>query len=198
MSPLSRRDLIQRGAQLALAAAWLKPVAAWADSTLPRNVAELNHLGINLGDEGVLLTYKIKLELSKELEQMLMRGVTLVFVAKAEVLRERWYWLDESRSQAQRRWRLAWQPLTRRWRLSQDGLSLQFVTLQEALDAMRHANRWRIGEPIRAGDEGEHRLIFNFRLDTEELPRPLQIGLGPKSGWDLSITRQIKLSASMR
>jgi hypothetical protein len=198
MSPLSRRVLLQRGAKLALAAAWLKPIAAWSDGAPARNVAELNSLIINLGDDGVLLTYSVRLELAKDIEQMLLRGVTLVFVAEAEVLRERWYWLDQSRSKTSRRWRLGWQPLTRRWRLSQDGLSRQFVTLEEALDAMRRANRWRIGEPIDAGDEREHRVNFNFRLDTEELPRPLQIGLGPQSGWDLSITRQIKLSAAMR
>lgn len=198
MSPLSRRDLLQRSASLALAAACLKPAGAWADSTLTRNVAELTSLAVNLGEEGVLLTYNVRLELARDLEQMLLRGVTLVFVAEAEVLRERWYWLDQSRGEATRRWRLGWQPLTRRWKLSQDGLSRHFVTLQEALDAMRRAPRWRIADPIAIGDEGEHHVIFRFRLDTEELPRPLQIGLGPQSGWDLSIARRINLSAAMR
>ena len=198
MSPLSRRDLLQRSASMALAAACLRPAGAWADSAPNRNVAELSSLAVNIGDEGVLLTYSVRLELSKDLEQMLLRGVTLVFVAEAELLRERWYWLDQSRGEATRRWRLGWQPLTRRWKLSQDGLSRHFVSLQEALDAMRRTTRWRIGEPIASGDEAEHRVVFRFRLDTEELPRPLQIGLGPQSGWDLSIARRINLSAAMR
>lgn len=198
MSPLSRRDLLQRSASLALAAACLKAADSWADGALARNVAELTSLAVNLSDEGVLLTYSVRLELAKDLEQMLLRGVTLVFVAEAEVLRERWYWLDQGRGEAVRRWRLGWQPLTRRWKLSLDGLSRHFVTLQEALDAMRRTTRWRIAEPIASGDEGEHYVSFRFRLDTEELPRPLQIGLGPQSGWDLSIARRITLSAAMR
>ena len=198
MSPLSRRDLLQRSASLALAAACLRPAGAWADTAPTRNVAELTSLAVNLGDEGVLLTYSVRLELAKDLEQMLSRGVTLVFVAEAEVLRERWYWLDQTRGETTRRWRLGWQPLTHRWKLSQDGLSRHFVTLQEALDAMRRTTRWRIAEPIAAGDESEHYVAFRFRLDTEELPRPLQIGLGPQSGWDLSITRRVNLSAAMR
>lgn len=198
MSPLSRRDLLQRSASLVLAAACLTPAGARADSAATRNITELTSLAINLGDEGVLLTYNVRLELSRDLEQMLLRGLTLVFVAEAEVLRERWYWLDESRGETARRWRLGWQPLTRRWKLSQDGLSRHFVTLQEALDVMRRTTRWRIADPISAGDEGEHYVIFRFRLDTEELPRPLQIGLGPQSGWDLSIARRINLSAAMR
>lgn len=198
MSPLSRRDLLQRSASLALAAACLRPAGAWADTAPTRNVAELTSLAVNLGDEGVLLTYNVRLELARDLEQMLLRGVTLVFVAEAEVLRERWYWLDQSRGEATRRWRLGWQPLTRRWKLSQDGLSRHFVTLQEALDAMRRAARWRIADPIAMGDEAEQHVIFRFRLDTEELPRPLQIGLGPQSGWDLSIARRITLSTAMR
>jgi hypothetical protein len=198
MSPLSRRDLLQRSASLALAAACLRPADSWADSPPARNIAELVSLAVNLGDEGVLLTYNVRLELARDLEQMLLRGVTLVFVAEAELLRERWYWLDEGRGEAIRRWRLGWQPLTRRWKLSQDGLSRQFVSLQEALDAMRRTTRWRIADPIAAGDEGEHYLVFRFRLDTEELPRPLQIGLGPQSGWDLSIARRLNLNAAMR
>lgn len=198
MSPLSRRDLLQRSACLALAAACLGPAGALADGAPARNIAELTGLSVNLGDEGVLLTYNVRLELARDLEQMLLRGVTLVFVAEAELLRERWYWLDQGRGEATRRWRLGWQPLTRRWKLSLDGLSRHFVTLQEALDAMRRTTRWRIAEPIAPGDEGEHYVVFRFRLDTEELPRPLQIGLGPQSGWDLSIARRITLSAAMR
>jgi len=198
MPPLSRRDLLQRSASLALAAACLATRQAQADTAATRNVAELSSLAINLSEEGVLLTYNVRLELSRELEQMLLRGVTLVFVAEAELQRERWYWLDQTRGEATRRWRLGWQPLTRRWKLSQDGLSRHFVTLQEALDAMRRTTRWRIGDPVAAGDEGEHHVDFRFRLDTEELPRPLQIGLGPQSGWDLSISRRVNLSAAMR
>lgn len=198
MSPLSRRDLLQHSACVALAAACLVPGQVRADNPGTRNVAELTGLSVNLSDEGVLLTYSVRLELARDLEQMLLRGVTLVFVAEAELRRERWYWLDQSRGETTRRWRLGWQPLTRRWRLSLDGLSRQFVTLQEALDAMRRTTHWRIADPIAQGDESEHYVAFRFRLDTEELPRPLQIGLGPQSGWDLSIERRITLSAAMR
>jgi len=183
---------------VALAAAWLATDEARADGAPTRNVAELTGLSVSLSDEGVLLTYSVRLELTKDLEQMLLRGVTLVFVAEAELLRERWYWLDQGRGETARRWRLGWQPLTRRWRLSQDGLSRQFVTLQEALDAMRRTTHWRIADPIASGDETEHYVSFRFKLDTDELPRPLQIGLGPQSGWDLSIERRINLSAAMR
>jgi hypothetical protein len=198
MSPLSRRDLLQRSASLALAAACLRAPPSLADSPSGRNVAELTGLGVSLGDEGVLLSYSVRLELARDLEQMLLRGVTLVFVAEAELLRERWYWFDQGRGEVVRRWRLGWQPLTRRWKLSQDGLSRHFVTLQDALDAMRRATRWRVADPIAPGEESEHLLAFRFRLDAEELPRPLQIGLGPQSGWDLSIERRIRLSAGMR
>ena len=198
MSPLSRRDLLQRSASLALAAACLRASPSLADGASGRNVAELTGLSVNLNDEGVLLSYSVRLELARDLEQMLLRGVTLVFLAEAELLRERWYWLDEGRGEVVRRWRLGWQPLTRRWKLSQDGLSRHFVTLQEALDAMRRATRWRVAEPISAGDESAHLLAFRFRLDVEELPRPLQIGLGPQSGWDLSVERRVRLNAAMR
>ena len=39
---------------------------------------------------------------------------------------------------------------------------------------------------------------FSFKLDTDELPRPLQIGLGTPLGWDLSVQRRIHLAPAGR
>lgn len=198
MPPLRRRDLLLHSARLALAAAVAPSLPARAADGPLRPVAELTSLSVNLSDDGVLLAYAVRLELSRELEQMLTRGVALVFVAEAELQRTRWYWFDQTRTVATRRWRLSHQPLTRQWRLNLDGLSRHFGSLQEALDTMRRTPRWRIADALPAGEENEHHIDFSFRLAADELPRPLQIGLGPQSGWDISLQRRVSLHAAMR
>jgi len=105
---------------------------------------------------------------------------------------------------AQRHMRLAFQPLTRRWRvavssgvITSSGLGValnqSFDTLEEALAAVRRISGWRIAElaDIEAGTR--HRLDFRFRLDTSQLPRPLQIGALGQSDWTLGASASQRL-----
>lgn len=199
MPPMPRRDLLKHSARMALAAAVAPAVSgAWAQSSGARNGIELTALYAQQSDEGVLLSYAVRFELSREIEQALSRGVAVVFVAQAELLRSRWYWMDQSRALATRRWRLGYQPLTRQWRLNIDGLSRHFAQLNDALDVVRKGSRWRIADAVAPGDEADHHVEFSFKLDTDELPRPLQIGLGTPTGWDLSVQRRVHLAPASR
>ncbi len=196
---MHRRDLLKLSTRAVLAVAMVQAsLPAWSDAGSGRSGVELSALSVQQSDEGVLVGYTVRFDLSTEVEQALRRGVPVVFVAQAELLRSRWYWLDESKAVATRRWRLGYQPLTRQWRLSVDGLSRHFNQLSEALDVVRRGTRWRIADAVTAGEEPEHRVEFIFKLDTDELPRPLQIGLGTPNGWDLSVQRSIRLAPAGR
>jgi hypothetical protein len=118
----------------------------------------------------------------------------VVFVAEATVYRRRWYWMDEVLGTATRRWRLAYQPLTRRWRLSFDGLSQFYPSLRQALDVIRRTTQWRVSDPLPDRDD-EAYVDFRFQLDTNELPRPLQIGLGDNADWQLKVQRRVNVPA---
>lgn len=135
---------------------------------------------------GVLyLSARIPLDLPAPLTEALLRGVPLHFMWRAEVRRPRWYWRDRQLSSVVRRLRLAYQPLTQRWRLSvsegdgSDGAAALGVlhryldNLEEALALVRSVHRWPISST--AGLVGDERLEVEFRLDTGQLPQPLQI-----------------------
>lgn len=185
-----RRELLARSAMPWLAAALASAGrGARAQSTRQRSGIDLQQLKLQHGDDGLLLSYEVKLELPLDIEQALNKGIAVVFVAEAELFRSRWYWLDESRGKAVRRWRLAYQPLTRHWRLSFDGLSRRYNRLSDAMDVIRRAGQWRIADPLSAIDSPDHYVDFSFKLDTDELPRPLQIGL---SSTDLSARLQVE------
>lgn len=197
MSQMRRRELLRCSASALLVAA-LAPTGqlAHADNALPHRNLELEKLSVLRNEDGLLLSYSVRLDLPRDLEQALSKGVAVVFVAEAELFRSRWYWTDQPRAQAIRRWRLAFQPLTRRWRLSLDGLSRYYDSLPEALDAMRRTDRWRIADAMPAGEEADHYVDFSFRLDTDELPRPLQIGLGGLSIGNMDVQRQVSVQAT--
>lgn len=148
---------------------------------------ELLNFELTRGEEGLALSYSLRFELPKAVEEALARGVPLYFVAEADVFRGRWYWRDKRIGGAARTWRLAWQPLTRRYRLSLGSLSQSHDRLDDALAAMKSTSRWQLAEAAALDDGARQYVEFRFRLDTEQLPRPLQIGLGNQVDWSLAL-----------
>ena len=188
---MRRRDLLTRSASAVMAAlaltAGVPPLAHAADAP----GLSLQTLQAHMDDEGVYLDYDIQVNLSDDLKDALQRGISVVFVAEALLFERRWYWTDRQRAQAVRRWRIAYQPLTRQWRVSIGAFTRQHASLEEALGTLRRSTRWRLGDRPE-GDPGDHYVDFGFRLDTKELPRPLQIGMGGRDTWDLELERQVR------
>lgn len=140
-------------------------------------------------EEGVLLSFTVRFEPSKAVEEALLKGVPVHFVAEAELYRYRWYWRDKRVASASRSWRLAYQPLTRRYKVSFGGLSQNYDSLEDALATIQRTVRWRIADALPSGDDNYY-LEFSYRLDTTQLPRPLQIGVGGQADWSLSVERK--------
>lgn len=147
----------------------------------------------------MLLTATIKFELATAIEEALQKGIPMIFLAQAEVLRERWYWTNKKVASAERHMRLAYQPLTRRWRLnvgsgvinsSSLGLALNqyFESLPDALGAVQRLSRWKIADVADLDLEQNHLVEFRFRLDLAQLPRPFQIGTLGQSEWNISVS----------
>nr|WP_286184160.1 DUF4390 domain-containing protein [Piscinibacter lacus] len=144
-------------------------------------------------DEGLLLSYSLRMPLPTAVEEALLKGVPLHFLTEVEVYRERWYWRDERVARQSRAWRLAWQPLSRRYRLSLGGFSQQHDRLDEALAAVLAASRWQIVEPGVIDDGSAYRVEFSFQLDTSRLPRPLQFSVDRADAWELELRHRARL-----
>ncbi|MGA0612237.1 DUF4390 domain-containing protein [Caldimonas sp. KR1-144] len=182
----SLRTLLVAGLCLLLAlGGLLGPGSARAEGAPVLQSFELSH-----GEDGLMLGYVLDFDLSRPVEDALLKGVPLYFVARAEVLRSRWYWRDKRIGGAERNWRLAWQPLTRRYRLSQGSLSQSYERLDDALAAIQRASRWKIADAAALEPDTRQYVEFSFRLDTSQLPRPLQIGIGGQADWSLTVERQ--------
>ena len=168
--------------------------------------ASVTQMRLENGDDGVYLSATVQFELPTLVEDVLDKGIALHFVAEAELYRERWYWTDRKVAQVSRYMRLAYQPLTRRWRLNVApvpitgnagfGVSLNqnFDSLEEALDAVKRIGRLRLGDAAEIGEDGQHPVVFRFRLDTTQLPRTFQIGMVGQSEWDIATERSVRLA----
>ena len=173
----------------ALVAAAPLPVAAQA--------AAVTQLRLERSPEGILLFANVKIELPPAVEDALLKGVPMFFVAQAEVVRHRWYWTDKQVASAQRHMRLVYQPLTRRWRLNVAtgvitpnslgvALNLNFDSLSDAMAALQRLSGWKIADAGVIEADAVHKVEFRFDLDLGQLPRPFQIGALGQSDWTIS------------
>jgi len=187
----ARLDLI--GLLVCACLAWSYGSAARAEAPL----TEVSAFRLEREGEAILLTANVKFELSAAVQDALLKGVPMVFVAEADTFRERWYWTNKRVLSAERHMRLAYQPLTRRWRLNvasglitQAGLALalnqNFDSLTDALAALQRLSRWKIGDISDQDLEQRHYVEFRFRLDMSQLPRPFQIGTLGQTDWNIS------------
>jgi hypothetical protein len=143
-------------------------------------------------DEGVSLSFQARFELPKGVEEALHKGVPIFFVAKADLFNNRWYWADRRVSSVQRSWRLAYQPLTRQYRVTIGGINQHYADLSDAMATLNRAVNWKLAEPSQL-DDGRYYVEFSYELDTAQLPRPLQIGIGGLADWTLRAERAQKL-----
>lgn len=181
--------------------AWL-PFGAVAQA---RGGASVTQMRLEQADDGIYLTAAVQFELPTLVEEVLDKGIAIYFVAEAEVFQERWYWTDRKVAQVTRHMRLAYQPLTRRWRLNVSpvpitgaagfGVSLNqnFESLADAMEAVKRIGRLRLGDAADIGEESLHQVVFRFRLDTSQLPRPFQIGVVGQADWNIATERSAKL-----
>ena len=189
------RAVLKRGASRLRVALWTLCLALCLalGLALPQgaraDVPELTSFELARQEDGLQLSFAVRFELSRGLEDALLKGVPLHFVAEAEVLRDRWYWFDRRVVKTSRTWRLTYQPLTRKYRVTQGGLNQSFDTLTDALYSVRRATAWKIAEPAQYEEGSRHYVEFIYRLDTNLLPRPLQIGIGGQPDWTLMVEK---------
>jgi hypothetical protein len=200
-TPCCKKTLPRRFAQLL--AAWLLLATATLHAQV---VTDISQLRLERSDDEWQLSAQLQFETPSVVEEALLKGIPMVFVYSADVMRERWYWSDKRVMGTERNMRLAYQPLTRRWRLtvgsgaaatSGVGLALNqsFDSLAQALSAIKRVAKWKVADVAELDGSTKYKLDFRFRLDLGQLPRPFQIGALGQSDWDISAATTTPLVA---
>lgn len=186
--------------------AWLLVVLlALTASGARASTVELSDLRTERAEGALVLHATLKLELGPAVEEALIKGVPVYFVAEAEVLRDRWYWYDRKVASATRYYRIVYQPLTRLWRLNISGgplstaglsgsIAQSFESLSDAISTVRRQTAWKLLDLTELEADARYNLNYRFRLDVAQLPRPFQIAAGSQADWSLSLSRNLRIN----
>jgi hypothetical protein len=117
-------------------------------------------------------------DLPRAVEDALQRGVPVYFVAQATLLRNRWYWRDERVARVQRTWRVAYQPLTGNLARRPGRPEPDPRHAGRSLAAVSRSAGWKLADLSQIDPDKSYYVEFSYRLDSSQLPGPMQIGLG--------------------
>ncbi len=145
---------------------------------------EIKDARLEAGDEGWTLRTELALELSGRLEEAVNKGVPLYFNLEFELIRPRWYWLDEKTQQAGQTYKLSYHALTQSYRLSAGTLYQSFATLNEALRLLARPRLFAVErQKVTAGET--YTAQVRMRLDVAQLPKAFQIDRLTSRDWSL-------------
>jgi hypothetical protein len=159
----------------------LMPPLAFADDV------EILQARVESTDEGYRLSTTFGLELNRELEDAIERGIPLYFTTEVQVIRPRRYWFDETTLATSQTVKISYNVLTRQYRASIDGsLYRNFTTLDEALSMVRNPGRWLFAEKDALKPGETYRVYLRMGLDVAQLPKPFQVNALNNSDWRVS------------
>ena len=145
---------------------------------------EVRNAALVAGEEGYFLEADFEIALNPTLEEALNKGVPLYFLLEFEVIRPRWYWLNEKVLNNQQQYRLAYNALTRQYRLGLGSLFQNFGSLSETLDFLSRVRRRQVLEPGTLSKGTTYVAGVRMRLDVSQLPKPFQLNALASRDWN--------------
>ncbi|HEX9671868.1 MAG TPA: DUF4390 domain-containing protein [Burkholderiales bacterium] len=147
---------------------------------------EVRKAALIAAEDGYLLEADFEITLTHILEDALNKGVPLHFALEFELVRPRWYWLNEKLANTRQQFRLSYNALTRQYRVGVRKLYRNFASLPEALQFMSRVRVREIAEPGALSKGGTYRAALRLRLDSSQLPRPFQVSAVGSRDWSIS------------
>lgn len=170
-----------------LACLFLFFAATHSTAALADSLIAVDSAAVEKSDKGYRLAADFSLNLPRDLEDVLLRGIPLYFTTELEITRPRWYWFDEKPVEKARTIRLAYNVLTRQYSATSAGSLQQNVpTLEEALNLVRHPQNWLFAEKDSLKEGETYSAAIRIQLDISYLPKPFQINVINNSNWQLS------------
>ena len=137
-------------------------------------------------EEGYYLEADFEITLNATLEEALNKGVPLYFLLEFELIRPRWYWLDDKVVGSQQQYRLAYNALTRQYRLGIGAFFQNFNDLNEALSFLSRVRRRLVPDLGTLSRGSVYSAALRMRLDVSQLPKPFQLNALASRDWNLS------------
>ena len=147
---------------------------------------EVRKAALISAEDGYVLEAEFDVTLTHTLEEALNKGVPLYFSLEFELVRPRWYWLNEKLANTQQQFRLSYNALTRQYRVGVRTLYQNFASLPEALGFMSQVRVRDIAETGALSKGSSYTAALRLRLDSSQLPRPFQVSAVGSREWSIS------------
>ena len=146
---------------------------------------EVRKAALVAAEDGYFLEAEFDITLTHTLEEALNKGVPLYFTFEFELIRPRWYWLNEKLVNKRQQYRLGYNALTRQYRVGIGTLYQNFSSLPEALAFLSRVRLRDIVEPGALAKGNRYTAALRMRLDSSQLPRPFQISAVGSREWSV-------------
>ena len=174
--------LARRAARSAivLATALLLFAPAARGDTIAVKFAELR-----ADEDTYVLNAEFDLAINPTLEEALQKGIPLYFVFEFELLRPRWYWLDEKVLGFSTQYRVSYNALTRQYRVATGLLGQTFDTLDEVERFLSRVTSRQVASLDQLVKGTRYEAAVRLRLDVNALPKPFQVSALASREWSL-------------
>lgn len=165
-----------------IAAVFLTFIACFAQA---ENI-EVRAAAVTLRDDAYSLDVDFEISLTPTLEDILGKGVALNFLLEFDLIRPRWYWLNDKVASVTQQYKLSYNSLTRQYRISLGTLHQNFPTVSEAVRFISRVRNLPVADkPLLQGGQSYQGTV-RMRLDVSQLPKPFQIAALGSREWNLS------------
>lgn len=171
---------------------WLFSATAHAEGI------SVNKAEVRLSEDGYHLAASYDIHLTFVVQQALARGIPLYFVNEFSLTRPRWYWFEEEVFVGEQTSRLSYNVLTRQYRISRGALFQNFVSFEDALNMLsrqssaaiptgliKQSDGYIAGLIRKIKTETSYFAVVRLRLDTDQLPKLLQVNAMTGNDWTL-------------
>ena len=147
---------------------------------------EVRSAAITLREDAYALDADFEIALTPTLEDILGKGVALNFLLELDLIRPRWYWLNDKVGSLTQQYKLSYNSLTRQYRISLGTFFQNFATAAEAVRFISRVRNLPVTEKSALQPGVSYQASVRMRLDVSQLPKPFQITALGSREWNLS------------
>jgi len=150
------------------------------------DVVPVESAELRVDDQDLLLSADFDLTLTPALEEALQKGIPLYFTTEFELVRTRWYWLDEKVAQWSGTYRVSYNAITQQYRVGSGPLGQAFDSLAEVLRFVGRVPNRQVAQVDVLVKGARYEAAVRLRLDANQLPKPFQLNALASREWQLS------------
>ncbi len=159
--------------------------ATLSAATARADVIVVKSAELRAEEDGYFLNAEFDFSLNATLDEALQKGVPLYFLLEFELVRPRWYWLDEKVITATTQYRVSYNALTRQYRIASGLLGLTFDSLDEVERFLSRVTSREVARRDQLVKGTRYEAALRLRLDVNQLPKPFQMSALASRDWTL-------------